>query len=114
MNVAVRQRIEREIAEAFITQVLAAGYSVSVNDCEETTLENSTDKAAILGAMFTTDDDRLYVHRANEVYPAHFGWAWFVYGNDGFDVISDYSTNLEPLMTAANKKSESWETKGGL
>ncbi len=26
------------------------------------------------------------------------GWVRFIYGNDGWDVISDYTTNLEPVM----------------
>jgi hypothetical protein len=28
-----------------------------------------------------------------------FGWVRFIYGNGGWDVINDYTTNLEPWMT---------------
>lgn len=116
-SVAMRQEVERKIARAFIRSALKAGYSISVFDCEEFTLRRSTDEKAILGAMFTTDDDRLYVHiRGSKIdsewerdphkITSYFGWVWFVYGNSGWDVISDYTTNLEPLMADANKVSD--------
>jgi hypothetical protein len=34
------------------------------------------------------------------------GWVLFIYGNDGWDVISDYTCNLEPIMGPANELSE--------
>lgn len=40
----MRQRVEREIAQRVIKDVLAAGYTISVNDGEETTLKRSTDR----------------------------------------------------------------------
>jgi len=37
--------------------------------------------------MFTTDDDCLIVVKDGKP----FGWIQFIYGNDGYDVISDYT-----------------------
>jgi hypothetical protein len=104
MSVKMRQRIERKIAHAFIRDALAAGYVISVNDGEETTLIRSTSIKAILGAMFTTDEDRLYIDRPDDPVDDRrcFGWVLFIYGNDGYDVISDYTVNLEPLMKNPN------------
>jgi hypothetical protein len=34
-----------------------------------------------------------------------------VYGNDGYDVISDYTVNLEDHLTEAHKLSEESEAK---
>jgi hypothetical protein len=98
----MRQEVERKIAEALINQALAAGYTISVvndydadpdeypiifNTCEE-----------VLAAMFQTDEDHLYMWKDSVA----FGWVYFVYGSDGWDVISDYTTNLDHIMSEAN------------
>jgi hypothetical protein len=101
MSVKMRQEVERKIAAALIDSALKAGYTITVNDGEEDVLKRSASADAILKAMFTTDEDRLYLHAQNA--KATFGWVLFIYGNDGWDVISDYTTNLEPIMGAANK-----------
>jgi len=47
-------------------------------------------------ALFTTDEDYLYVYEAgrslNEKDTRPDDWVRLVYGNDGWDVISDYSS----------------------
>lgn len=62
MLVKMRQKVERKIVFAAITQLLAAGYSLGVNDGEETTIHHSRDVKAIKKAMFTTDEDYLFVY----------------------------------------------------
>jgi hypothetical protein len=114
----MRRHVEKLIVEAFLDEALTAGYSVTVFDCEEFTLKRSRDKASILAAMFTTDDDRLYLHKPGEA-PAenepsnrllhYHGWVWFVYGNGGWDVISDYTCNLQHVMQAADAESAKWQ-----
>ncbi len=101
MNVKFRQMIERRIAEEVITQALAAGFLISVEDGEEITLKKSRGKAKILEAMFTTDEDRLYFTKPGQK-EGDSGWVYFVYGNDGWDVINDYTTNLEEMMKPVN------------
>lgn len=115
-NVKARQRVERSIARRFILDALRAGYVLSVYDGEEVTLKQSTSAKAILAAMFTVDDEYLLLSRPDDPQPevtvgAFFrptihnvvGWVRFVYGNDGYDVISNYTTNLETIMAGANK-----------
>lgn len=102
MSVKMRQEVERKIAKAVIDSAIQAGYYIDVDDREETVLRSSRDADAVLSAMFTTDEDKLYLsHQENDV--SYEGWVYFVYGNDGWDVVNDYTTNLEPIMTEANR-----------
>lgn len=103
MTIKQRQAIERHIAELFIDSAIAAGYAINVdNGGDDYELADaSTCKTDILKAMFATDDERLYIFEKGK--RERFGWALFVYGNDGYDVIADYTTNLETLMTAVNE-----------
>jgi hypothetical protein len=84
-----RNEIERQIIVQLVSDLLAAGYSVGVNDGEDDTLAPCRDEAQIYGAMSTTDEDRLLTESAE----GRRGWVWLVYGN-GADVISDYTTDL--------------------
>ena len=110
MSTATRQLIEREIAEAVIKSAIAAGYSLGVHDGEEITIHHSTDAAAILAAMFTTDEDRLFVYKQDGPQGKRdwFGWALFIYGNDGWDVVNDYTANLDPIMAEADALAEKY------
>lgn len=94
--------IERRIVGKLVTDLLAAGFAISVNDGEETTLEDSTDLAAICAAMGSTDSDNLYVSKPG-LTPGR--WILLVWGND-VDVISDYSMSLEPFIAPANDLAE--------
>lgn len=97
-----RIEIEKRIAKRVITDALAAGYSLSVNDGEDTTLHSSRDMDAILAAMRSTDEDRLLFHIDHREHAPAIGWVRFIYGNDGPDVINDYTTNLEAVLAGAN------------
>lgn len=86
--------VEKIIVRKCIAELLRNGFTISVSDGEETVLKWSLDAKAIFAAMFTTDEDRLHMHRG-----AFRGWVQFIYGNNGWDVINDYTTNLEPFLT---------------
>lgn len=108
--------IERLIARQCIADLLAAGFVVSVNDGEETTLAKSTDATAIVGAMFTTDEDWLYLRdtRFPDAPEGHHAWVRFVYGNSGWDVISDYTTNLEDALKRTLALTDDMQTPEGV
>lgn len=106
MNVDQRQRIEQEIARAAATGLIEAGYSISVFDSEEIVLKRSTNVERIVEAMFSTDEDYFYAYRPEETERA--GYVHFVYGNEGWNVISDNSLSLEPALEAATALSESY------
>lgn len=57
---------ERLVIRRCVSALLKAGYSISVNDGEETTLRRSRSWVAIRNALDTTDEDYLLIHRAEE------------------------------------------------
>ena len=59
----------------------------------------STDRDQILGEMFATDLDQIVIRATDGT---KLGWFLLIYGNSGFDVVSDHSAN--PICD------EIWET----
>lgn len=98
------QIIEKLIFKSVVNAALHQGYAISLNDGEETTVRRSRDPKELLDAAFSTDEDYLFLHEGDE--KARYGWIHFVYGNDGTDVISDYTTNLDELLDPINKRIE--------
>ncbi len=93
MNVETRRKIEEEIARQLITDGIAAGYTIAVHNGEEQ-FAKSTDVDALVKEMFSVDEEHLIFYKDGK----RFGWVWMVYGNSGYDVVADYTTNLEPIM----------------
>lgn len=101
---AVRNRIaiERRIVRKVVRDSLAAGFALSVDDGGNEIAGPYTKTGDLYKALMETDDDRLiFIKDGKEV-----GWVRFVYGNDGWDVISDYTVNLEEVLKGANELSE--------
>ncbi len=96
--------IEKLIAKQCVANLLKAGYAISVFDGEEVTLKSSTDRKAIMAALATTDEDKLFTYKTDE--PASF--VHLVWGN-GCDLISDYGVSLEGVLTKANALAEKLE-----
>ena len=98
MSVKMRQIVEREIATSVVKTLLKAGFALSVdngdNNGDEFEIANSRSKKTVLEKMFQTDEERVYAIKDGKL----FGWVYFVYGNDGWDVISDYTVNLEKYI----------------
>jgi len=90
--------IETQIIKATINTLLSAGFEVSVFDGEEIVVERLVAPDMIFEAMKTTDEDYLRVYMRGDRSAVVWGWVRFIYGNDGTDVINDYSTNLESIM----------------
>jgi hypothetical protein len=92
--------VERKIVGKLVTDLLAAGFPLSVNDGEEITVKKSTNPNEIYAALSSTDQDYLVVHTKGNP------WIRLVWGND-HDVISDYLTSLnsyiEPVEEFAEK-----------
>lgn len=97
MNVA---EIDRLVAERIVDTMLDAGFSVSVWDCEdqpEMYVHPSTDKKQIMDEMFTVQDEILFFYKPNRLaYP--YGSVRLIYGQSGWDVVNDYSMNIESLI----------------
>jgi hypothetical protein len=111
-----RIQIEKRIARRVVRHLLQAGYRLTVDNGGDTyEIPYTYDFKTIVGAMFATDDERLVAEMvppaidagsaAWAAYKAILGdrktikgWVYFVYGNDGYDVISDYTLNLEQVI----------------
>lgn len=95
-------KIDQDTALAIIDDVLKQGDTVSVYDGGAVTVKTSTDRAAIIAALCTTDEDRLYFHEAGN--PKYYGWAWLVYGNEPGVLVADHTTSerTEAVMARAN------------
>jgi|SRR5581483_2841048 len=88
--------IEREIILMIIEDALQTGYEVTVCDGAENVIENSTSKAAIFAAMFSTGADTLFF---DDQDGKQADWIFLVYGNRQ-DVVSDCADNeaMEALL----------------
>lgn len=90
---------EKRIVGRLVTDLLAAGAQLSVNDGEEITLTRSRNPDKIFEALSSTGEDYLLVD-----FPAtgpRQRWVRLIWGND-VDVISDYHTSLEAYLAGAN------------
>lgn len=101
-NVKRRQEMEKRIARKLLEAGHEAGYSFNVNNGGD---EDELPKPVrtietVLEAMFATDDEKIHFYKGEK----YVGWVWFIYGNGngGLDVISDYTTNLDPIMGPVN------------
>lgn len=106
MNIETRQRIERQIVEKAARCLIAAGYSVEVFDGEETAQAATTDMKLIKAALYSTDEDYL---RAIDATGKRVGWVRMIYGNDGWDVMADNTTNLEDVLKDATALADKLE-----
>jgi hypothetical protein len=95
--------VENQIVERLVTDILAAGLTVSVYDGEEYPLRHSTDMRAIMDALASTDMDELvlYYPKNEQGLRMRAGWVSLVWGNDTA-VISDYTTNIEAILRGVN------------
>jgi hypothetical protein len=111
MSIKMRQLVEKEIGTAIVDSLLSAGFHLST-DYGDGESPVSDDRDTVLAAMFLGDEDRLYVYAPEHLSEdAPIGWAYLVYGNDGWDVLSDYTVNLEKYIgknTPADRLAEKY------
>ena len=104
--VKVRHNIEKRIVKRTVRDLIKAGYELNVDDGDGKVLNiPTTDETALLDALMNTDEDYLLVYKPGE--PKHFSYVFFVYGNDGYDVISDYGVSLEEDLRGVNEFADS-------
>jgi len=105
-SVYKRQHAEYAVISAFVKAALYAGHTLGVFDGEEVVLEHSKSYKKVMAAIMSTDDDYIFVYPVGATSGPRIGWVRCIYGNDGPDVISDYSVGLEYLMGKANEVSD--------
>lgn len=96
-----RQIIEKRIANKLFSVILSKGYLISIHDGEEYVLKGSDNLVKCLKAIMSTDEDIISVSNKEG---KKLAFIYLVYGNDGYDVISDYSANelCEDIMSEVN------------
>jgi hypothetical protein len=117
-SIKYRQRIERRIIWRFVSDALVAGKRLAVSlergyDTEDMLL-GSRDKKKIVEEAMAGDEAHIFVQPAEGELVVNGsvvseGWVFVVLGNDGWDVISDYTTNLEELLSGANELARKYE-----
>lgn len=114
------QEVEEKIVGAFVDSCLKEGYKLTVSlergydyDDESTCVQNSDNKKKIMEMAFAGDDCHIFVMKKDEPPIIDdqincIGWVFFVMGNDGYDVISDYTTGktMEGLLKESKKISD--------
>ena len=103
---------ERAICRKAIRALHAAGYTLRVDageGWETPRVAPGEGCDTLMRALFNLDEAWLCVFAplANK----HFAWVRFVFGNDGWDVISDYTTNIEATLAPVNEYARSHEGK---
>lgn len=100
MKLEKRIAIEKRIAKKVVQDLLAQGYKITVYDGESCPISRSCNQKDILDAMFSVDEEYLFAYAQDE--KKRTGSILFIYGNDGWDVIADYSISLEEALAGAN------------
>lgn len=124
----IRFKVEEDIVRMTIVALLRNGYTVTYNDTEEDVHTESPccygdggkpshhhaaaeRMLAVMqtsiegqGKCWAVDDCHLFVRDGNG---NRKGWVRFVYGNDGWDVMNDYTTNLEDVLKEVNAYADS-------
>jgi|WetSurMetagenome_2_1015567.scaffolds.fasta_scaffold576077_2 hypothetical protein len=111
-----RLQCELAIVHALVKAGLAAGYTVGVNDGEEWTVRHSRNRAEIMEALFSTDADTIRFRNPNATpHAPKVADFDLIYGNSGYDVISDYTANdeAEALIAAIQPAIDRWEARIG-
>jgi len=104
MSVKLRIELEAKIFRKACKALIEAGYELRLYDGEEITTPKTKDVKVMMDAQATTDEDCIFVYNPGE--KERIGWVIFTYGNDGYDVISDYTTNLEDVLKPVNDYAE--------
>lgn len=101
----VRIKVEHDIVTRTVDVLLQQGYLLQTNQGGEglEPVKPTADRKLILSHLNETDDELLLVSGPEG---QRIGSVYFVYGNDGWDVISDYSTNLEEVLAPVMKYAE--------
>jgi hypothetical protein len=108
MKLEQRIRLEKRIGRRLVRDLLAAGYVITVNNGgDKNEIPYSSDFSTITNAMFATDEEHLLVAKwgqddSGKPYLDQTSFVFLVYGNDGWDVIADYGTSLEPVLSPIN------------
>lgn len=101
--------VERRIVEKVVDTLLSRGWRLNLmNGGEGYELpEWTSDRATILAVMMETNDEYLHARKVGH----RLQYVFFVYGNSGYDVVSDYTIGLDIEMEIVNNFADTFEPK---
>lgn len=116
LSVKRRREIERAIVARIINLALQKGYFVTINNGgDDDEIRASTDQIELNRRIMASDEDVMsfQVGVDSSGSEAHLGFIHFVYGNDGYDVISDYTSNryMRELVIECSAMIATYETE---
>lgn len=93
---AIEKRVEREksVVRKVVRNALNMGYSISLYDGEEWTIQRATTEKEVMSAIQTTDADTLRFRKIDDV-GTPVGSVYFVYGNSASEVMNDWTDTEE-------------------
>jgi hypothetical protein len=111
ISIRARARIELMIVKQLIASAEKAGYTLAVEEYEDEGETTGIDYD-VRSAIFNLDDAHVSVIDRDGKY---IGCVYLVLGNDGYDIISDYSDNdaINELLTECNALADKLEQTGG-
>jgi DNA-binding transcriptional regulator LsrR (DeoR family) len=106
-NLEIRKRIkmEKAIVRRFVRDALLEGYTITVGN--EGNCVKCVSEARIMREAFAADECHIYIVKDNKIW----GWVIFIMGNDGCDVIHDYTANkiTTSLIAGAEEVARKYE-----
>lgn len=97
-----RIAMEKEIFGRVVDAGVKAGFKLRLHNGDDWTGPKTDNRKQLKEDCFQTDEDKLFFYKPDQEKGTYYGWVYFVYGNDGHDVISDYTTNLESVLKPVN------------
>ena len=103
-NIKRRIRMEAAIGKCLVKSLLEAGFALADGQADDDAPEAkpTTSFAAVMRWMGECDEDRVLVYRT-KTDERPIGWVYLIYGNSGWDVVNDYTTNIADQMKQANE-----------
>src|SRR5580765_6314792 len=89
-DLAKRMKQEKRMASGLILACLARGYRITVDNGEDKPIVLSKSYKAVMAELWQTDEEHVLIYDAEG---KRQGWFFLVYGNDGWDLISDFADN---------------------
>ena len=87
-SVRERRRIELAIVRTLIRELIANHYHLKADNGEDAPLMGTEDE--LIECLFACDEARIETETGR--------WVFLVFGNDGWDVISDYSISIDHAL----------------
>jgi hypothetical protein len=101
----IRIECEREIVRATIEAAIARGFKLAHVDDGD--IVPTPDVDAAVEAVFAVDTAHVFFGDQESGY----SWLFFVLGNSGWDVLSDYTTDLDNAVKDTDALVSRWEER---